>query len=322
MADPSPSNPADSGDAPASGGSHLRPVVRRHLGIDLITALRPRQWTKNLLVFVAPAAAGILSQRLSFLHALGAFWIMCAAASGTYLLNDAMDAEADRRHPVKVHRPIASGAVSEPLAIALSVVLIVVSVAGAAILSGWMLVAVVASYITITVAYTIYLKREPVVELAAVASGFVLRAIAGGVVTHIPLSSWFLVVISFGALFIVTGKRAAESISLGDDGPAHRPVLGSYTKTFLQSTLVLTAGVTTTGYCLWAFERAGSLGLSGHHAIWTELTVAPVILGILHVLRLADSGHVGEPEEMVFHDRLLQILGLVWVVLFALGIYA
>jgi capsular exopolysaccharide synthesis family protein len=105
---------------------------------------------------------------------------MCAAASGTYLLNDAMDAEADRRHPVKVHRPIASGAVSEPLAIALSVVLIVVSVAGAAILSGWVLVAVVASYITITVAYTIYLKREPVVELACVASGFVLRAVAGG----------------------------------------------------------------------------------------------------------------------------------------------
>lgn len=322
MADPSPSSPADSGDSPASSGGHLRPVVQRHLVRSLVAALRPRQWTKNLLVFVAPAAAGILSEKESFLHALGAFAIMCAAASSTYLLNDAMDAEADRRHPVKVHRPIASGAVPESLAVALSVLLIVLSLAGAALLSGWMLFAVVASYLTITVAYTTYLKREPVVELAAVASGFVIRAIAGGVVTHVPLSSWFLVVISFGALFIVTGKRAAEAISLGADGPSHRPVLKSYTKTFLQSTLVLTAGVTTTGYCLWAFERAGSLAIGGHHAVWTELTVAPVILGILHVLRLADSGQVGEPEEMVFHDRLLQILGVAWIVLFALGIYA
>jgi decaprenyl-phosphate phosphoribosyltransferase len=287
----------------------------------LARAVRPRQWPKNLLVFIAPAAAGVLHYRQHTLEALGAFGIFCLAASGTYLLNDAADAEADRHHPDKRHRPVASGAVPVPVAAGTGAVLVAVAVALAWVLSGWPLAAIVGSYVGISVAYTLRLKRDAVIELAAVASGFVLRAIAGGAATHVPLSNWFLVVISFGALFVVIGKRTAEHALLGSDRGSHRPVLDEYTTSFLKSALTLTASVTVTAYCLWAFERSG-LASRAHHFVWIELSVVPVILGVLHVLRLLDAGKGGAPEELVFHDRLLQLLGVVWIATLAIGLYA
>jgi hypothetical protein len=129
-----------------------------------------------------------------------------------------------------------------------------------------------------------------VIELAVVAAGFALRAIAGGAATHVPLSSWFLAVTSFGALFVVTGKRAAEYATLGEHGHSHRAVLAQYTSSFLQSTLTLTSSVTVTTYCLWAFDKAGPATRAGHRFVWIQLTVVPMILGVLWVLRLLDSG--------------------------------
>ncbi len=288
---------------------------------NLIRALRPRQWTKNALVFVAPAAAGAYHYRGAILDALGAFGIFCAAASSTYLLNDSVDADSDRLHPVKQHRPIASGEVPVPLAVGIGVVLGLGSIGAAWALAGWKLALVVGLYAVISVAYTVYFKKVPVVELAFVASGFVLRALAGGIATHVPISTWFLAVTSFGALFVVAGKRAAELKVLGDDSDAHREVLGEYTTSFLQSTLTLTAAVTVTAYCLWAFGSEGLARSIHHDSIWIELTVVPVILGILHVLRLLDRGEGGAPEDLVLRDRVLQVLGVSWVALFAAGIY-
>jgi decaprenyl-phosphate phosphoribosyltransferase len=222
---------------------------------------------------------------------------------------------------VKVRRPVASGAVSVKLAAGVSVFLAAAALACAALLAGWQLTLVVATYIAINVSYTLRLKREPVIELAAVASGFVLRAIAGGVATHVPLSNWFLVVTSFGALFLVTGKRSAEHAVLGDDRASHRPVLGEYSTRFLQSALTLTAAVTATAYCLWAFDRGGLADRAGHNTVWIELTVVPMILGVLYVLRLLDAGKGGAPEELALSDRFLQVLAVVWAVLLAIGLY-
>ena len=230
----------------------------------LARAVRPRQWSKNVLVFVAPAAAGVLRHPDDFLRTLAVFGIFCVAASGTYLLNDVADAEADRLHPKKRHRPIASGQLPEGLAAGVGGVLVAGAFAASWLLAGWELALVIGAYVAITVSYTVWLKREPVIELAAVAAGFVLRAIAGGVATHVPLSSWFLVVTSFGALFIVTGKRTAERKTLGTAGASHRVVLGEYSTSFLQSTLILTSSVTVTAYCLWAFERGGLSSRAGH----------------------------------------------------------
>jgi decaprenyl-phosphate phosphoribosyltransferase len=288
---------------------------------SLAQAMRPRQWTKNLLVFIAPAAAGAFHHREAFLQSLGAFGIFCAAASSTYLLNDSVDVDSDRHHPVKRNRPIAAGAVAIPLAVAAGVALGLGSIGAAWALAGWKLALIVGLYAVISAAYTLYFKRVPVVELAFVASGFVLRALSGGVATHVPISTWFLAVTSFGALFVSAGKRAAELKVLGDHSGVHREALGEYTTSFLQSTLTLTAAVTVTAYCLWAFGSAGLARSIRHDTIWIQLTVVPVTLGVLHVLRLLDRGEGGAPEELALQDRVLQVLGLSWVALMAAGLY-
>jgi decaprenyl-phosphate phosphoribosyltransferase len=302
-------------DGRIGAGSPTRRVVA------LVHAMRPRQWIKNVLVFVAPAAAGVLGHRADALRTLATFGIFCLASSGTYLVNDAIDVEADRHHPIKRRRPIASGSLSVPFAVVLGSVLMLGATALAWALAGADLAIVLGVYAVISVAYTVRLKREPVVELAAVASGFLLRGIAGGVAVHVPLSSWFLVVTSFGALFIVTGKRTAEYKQLGDGRAAHRPVLDKYTQSFLQSTLIMMASVTVTAYCLWAFDRTGLHARSDYHFVWIELTVAPVIIGVLHVLRLLDAGKGGAPEELLLRDRFVQLLGIVWIALFSVGLY-
>jgi decaprenyl-phosphate phosphoribosyltransferase len=196
------------------------------------------------------------------------------------------------------------------------------SIVGAALFGPWELAAVIVAYAALSVAYSIWLKREPILELAIVASGFVLRAVAGGVATHVVLSSWFLVVTSFGALFLVIGKRFAEFERLGEGRAGHRAVLAVYTKSFLQSTLTLTATVTVTAYCLWAFDRNGLLSHAGHHFVWLQLTVAPIIVAMLHVLLLVDAGKGGEPEELALRDRLLQGCGAVWLALMCIGLYS
>jgi decaprenyl-phosphate phosphoribosyltransferase len=289
--------------------------------VSIAQALRPRQWSKNLLVFVAPAAAGVLHHRDAFVEAVAAFAIFCMAASSTYLLNDSVDAEADRLHPVKQYRPIAAGDLQISIAVGIGACLGVISVVAAWALAGWKLALVVGLYAVISASYSLYFKRVAVVELAFVASGFVLRALAGGVATHVPISTWFLAVTSFGALFVVAGKRAADLKVLGSAPGSHREVLGEYTTSFLQSTLALSAAVTVTAYCLWAFGSQGLAGSIRHDSIWIQLTVVPVTLGLLHVLRLLDRGEGGAPEELVLKDHLLQVLGILWVALFAAGIY-
>ena len=244
------------------------------------------------------------------------------SASGVYLINDAIDAQADRLHPDKQYRPVAAGTVSARLAVGCGVALMAASIFLGFLLAGGQMALVLGTYAAVTIAYSLRLKREPVVELTAVAAGFVLRAIAGGVATHVPLSSWFLVVTSFGALFVVTGKRAAEHRRLGKGRGAHRSVLDQYSSSFLGSTLTLTASVTVTAYCLWAFQRASLLARAHHSAVWIQLTVVPVVLGVLYVLRLLDAGGGDAPEELVLHDRFLQVMALAWVALFAIGLYA
>lgn len=297
------------------------PRPRRSTARDLVVLARPRQWTKNLLVFVAPGAAGSLVHLRPALDAAGAFGIFCAAASASYLLNDAIDAPADRAHPEKRLRPVAAKRVSVRLAVLLALVLFAASMVGAALLEGWQLVVVVALYGALTATYSLRLKREPVIELTAVAAGFVLRAIAGGVATHVELSSWFLVVTSFSALFIVIGKRLGEHAALGAGGSLHRKTLGMYSIEFLRAALTLGAAGAVTTYCLWAFEKGGLVDRGGH-LVWVELSVVPVVAGVLYVLRILVDGGGSAPSELALRDHTLQILALLWAVLVGIGVYA
>ena len=300
------------------------PAAPTSLAWGLFRLCRPKQWIKNLLVFVAPAAAGVLFHRSVLWHAVAAFGVFCLAASGTYFLNDSIDAPADRAHPTKHRRPVASGAVPVTLALAFGLAMLAVSIGLGELLAGWHMALVMAIYALVNVGYSLGIKNEPILDLAAVSAGFVLRAVAGGVATGVALTNWFLIVASFGSLLIVTGKRSGEKKLLADeqaDDGTIRQTLGLYTPSFLRSVRTLSAAVTVSAYCLWAFGRAAELH-RGSDPIWFQLTVIPFTVALLHVMRLLDSGRGAEPEELALHDHRLQIYGLCWIALFAVGVYA
>jgi len=312
----------DRGDQPPPSRFEQVPAGSREKpALILLRGMRPAQWIKNLLVFMAPAAAGVLGHWHTTIRVVGAFLVFCVVASGTYLVNDVLDADSDRFHPTKRLRPVASGALRPGVALGTGVGLVAIGIAAALAIGPWGFAVVVASYIGLSIAYSLRLKREPVVELAVVAAGFVLRAIAGGVVAQVHLSNWFLVFTSFAALFVVTGKRYAEHARLGHERGVHRSVLDEYTESFLRSILTIAASVTVATYCLWAFDRTGLLA-AGHHVVWIELTVVPLVLSVLHIFRLLDAGHGGEPEQLVLRDHVLQAYAGLWLLLVILGLYA
>src|SRR5918992_5892792 len=183
--------------------------------------MRPKQWLKNLLLLAAPGAAGVLLEPDVAWRVGLAFAAFCLAASGGYLVNDVRDAPADRRHPRKRYRPVADGRVSERVALLVGAGLIALGLAVGAV-AGWELLAALAVYCALVHAYTMWLRHLPVLDLATVAAFFVIRAVAGGLAAGVPLSRWFLIVASFGAVFIVSAKRAGESVALGADRAATR----------------------------------------------------------------------------------------------------
>jgi decaprenyl-phosphate phosphoribosyltransferase len=286
-----------------------------------LIALRPKQWIKNLLVFVAPAAAGTLTDKVVRNNTILAFLAFCLVSSAVYLFNDLRDLESDRAHPKKRNRPLAAGTLSPTLGI---VELIIAGVGGlvlSLLLPSPHLFIILVIYLVINLAYGFRLKREPVIEMACVASGFVLRAVAGGAASNTRLSVWFIVVVSFGALFIVAGKRLAEMPSAGVLGEK-RAVLSRYTKSFLEAVITISLTAMIVGYCLWAFTDTGLAGRALGREVYIQLSIVPVILGALWSLRLLDRGEGGTPENLAYHDRFLQICAIAWVALIAVGVYA
>jgi decaprenyl-phosphate phosphoribosyltransferase len=281
--------------------------------VALLYATRPRQWIKNLLVFAAPAAAGVAFHLGVFGRSVAAFGIFAAASASTYLVNDVLDKDVDRLHPLKAKRPVAAGELPVRVALVTAGILLACSIVGAMLLAGKVLTIVVGTYVVVSLAYSVALKRMPVIEMACVGSGFVLRAVAGGAATHVPLSPWFLLVTSFGALFIVGGKRSSE-----------HEVLGEYPAGFLRTVRTLAASVAVTAYCLWAFDRYNHLSLSDRngHLIWFELSIIPFVLAVLAVELAVERGRGGEPEELALRDHGLQVFGLAWVILLLIGIYS
>lgn len=283
----------------------------------LVAEARPKQWIKNLLVVAAPGAAGVLDQPAAIGRTAAAFACFCLAASGTYFLNDVADVDADRGHPTKRHRPIAAGEIPLPMARVVGIVALVAGVAGAALVD-WRLAVVIASYVTLTTSYSIWLKHVAVVDVVAVAAGFVLRAIAGGVAVDVPISDWFFIVTSFGSLFMVVGKRRAEAGELGAGAARARATLGTYSHDFLSHLQTVCTAVVLVGYCLWAFEKAA---LSDASIPWFQFSIVPFGVAVLRYALLVDTGQGGAPEEVVTGDRALLSFGAVWLVVFAAGVY-
>jgi decaprenyl-phosphate phosphoribosyltransferase len=286
---------------------------RRGAARALLVAARPRQWLKNVLVFAAPAAAGVLGHGDALARTLLAFVAFCLVSSATYMLNDVVDVEADRRHPIKRHRPIAGGELAIPAVLAAAGVLLAGGLALAYVVS-WKLGLLVTGYKLLTTAYTFRLKHTANVDIVVVASGFVVRAVAGGVAVGVPLSHWFLAVTSFGSLFMVAGKRHGELLRGGD--AATRPVLAQYTLEHLRFVVTTSAGVTIVTYCLWAFGHPRTSSIP-----WWGLSIVPFVMGIMRYALLVDRGDGGSPEELVIRDPGLRLVGLTWLALFLGSVY-
>jgi decaprenyl-phosphate phosphoribosyltransferase len=285
----------------------------RGMAAALVRAMRPRQWIKNLLVVAAPLAAGKIDDRDVITATLLALISFCCASSAVYLVNDTLDREADRLHPTKRLRPIASGALPVPVALVAAVVL-----AAAALAVGWVadpdLAALVAAYLVLMVLYAVRLKHEPVLDISIVAAGFLMRAVAGGIAADLPLSQWFLLVSGFGSLFIVAGKRYSELHTLGSEAGTRRSLV-RYTDTYLRFVWSIAAAATITAYCLWAFENSGDSRIP-----WHTFSIVPFVMGLLRYAVDIDAGEAAEPEDIIWGDRLLQGIAVVWLVLLSLGV--
>jgi decaprenyl-phosphate phosphoribosyltransferase len=291
------------------------------LAVALVRAARPRQWLKNVLVLAAPAAAGVIFHGDVTWRVAVAFVAFCVTASGLYLLNDVADIDVDRLHPRKQHRPIAAGIVKLSTARAVGVACVVIGMVVSAATGRWWLVGVLGAYVALTLSYSSWLKHVAVIDLMAIALGFVLRSFAGAAAAHVRLSNWFVIFTSFGSLFVVAGKRLAELNELADNGQDAgrvRATLETYRPAYLRMMIGVALAVTTVSYCVWAFERA-ALHTSRWH--WFELSIIPMVAALFRYALLLDNGQGSAPEDLFTTDRTLQSLGLVWLVLFALGVH-
>ena len=284
-----------------------------------IKALRPRQWTKNLIVFAAPLFAFDVSSK-SISGSILAFCLFCAAASSFYLLNDIFDVKSDRQHPVKSKRPIASGMVAVPTATAMAAILLTL-----ALTIGWWdspsLGLTILSYALLQVAYNLQLKHTVILDVIAIAMGFILRAFAGAAATGIMLSAWFLLCTAMLALFLGIEKRKAE-LRLSDlKGKKSRAVLHRYTLPLLSRMESVVTNGTIITYALWS---AGPI-VNGASTSWMMLTLPFVLYGIFRYQLLSDpqeiarssteeqGGQTERPEEVLLKDKPILLTVLGWI---------
>ncbi|MEO5982432.1 MAG: decaprenyl-phosphate phosphoribosyltransferase [Pedococcus sp.] len=303
-----PHAPPTAPSARTRTSARLGPVLR---------LVRPHQWIKNALVFAAPAAAGVLDQPLVLGRTVLASVAFLAASAAVYAANDVHDRAADRAHPVKRHRPIANGDLRPSAGVAVAVTAASIAYLAAAALGGYF-VAVVVAYLLLSVAYSWRLKDIPVLDLVAVAGGFVLRAVAGAVANGLVASNWFLLISLFGSLYLVVGKRSAEATAAHRGQDVSRPVLLAYPANWLQEMRTVSLSGATTSYAMWAFQDAGSDVFKPILA----LSVVPFVIVLMRYgLLLADGGGE-EPEKLLLSDRMIVAAGLVWAMMVAGGLYA
>ena len=285
----------------------------------ILRLLRPHQYAKNLLVFAAPGAAGRLNEADVVAQTVLAFVLFCAVSSAGYVANDLLDADADRLHPVKKYRPLASGAVSPQRALIVMFGLAATSIALSFTL-GWKFAVVLAGYGVVSITYSTVLKRMPWIELMAVSAGFLLRAVAGGAATDTPISSWFLLVVSTGALLVITGKRVGELIALGGATPSRR-VLAGYRLRYLRFASVSASTLAVGGYAAWAAAEANNQAADSDGSLLLRLTTLPFALAIGRYLFLSWHGAGETPESLMARDRIMLVAVASWIIVYTIGRY-
>jgi 4-hydroxybenzoate polyprenyltransferase len=304
-----PDVPADSRSG-ASGG--------RSPALSLILSLRPGQWTKNLLVLAPLLFAVRLFDLQSVARAAAGFAIFCALSSVVYLVNDVMDREGDRQHPIKRTRPIASGELTVSVALITAVVIAAGALTGAFFL-GWRFGAVSAFYLVLQTLYSTSLKHIVIIDALTLAIGFVLRAIAGAVVIDVVISHWLFVCTILLALFIALAKRRHELVLLADGAASHRPILDEYSAYLLDQMIAVVTASTLIAYIFYTIspETEQKFGTS-----WLGLTIPFPLYGIFRYLYLVHRREGGgSPSDLLLNDRPLLACVTLWVVAVVLIVY-
>ncbi len=304
---------------PKGNLSHIAAIAKR---LPYLLALRPRQWTKNLIVFAAPLFGFSINVH-SFLGSLLAFVLLCCTSSGFYLVNDIADVESDRQHPVKCKRPIAAGLVSIPVASGMAVVLL-----SGALIVGWSrasaLGATITGYIILQIAYNLRLKRTVILDVVAIATGFVLRAYAGAAATRVVLSPWFVLCTALLALFLGVEKRKAELRLTAIRGGKSRSVLKRYSLPLLTR---MESNVTTSTVMSYAIWSSGPQ-VHGASTPWMLMTLPFVLYGIFRYQLLSDpdeiarkvnvgleqGGQSERPEEVLLTDLPILFTVICWII--------
>ena len=274
----------------------------------LIKTMRPRQWTKNAFIFGPLVFDGKLFILPDFLRTLYGFLLFCLISSSVYIFNDLLDVQADRQHPVKRNRPIASGQLPVPAAIAAGAILALAAF-GLGFLLAWQFAAVLLAYFFMMLAYTEWLKHIPILDVLILAAGFVLRVHAGTTLIQVQrFSPWLYVVMTLLALYLGFGKRRAELVLLGLDANSHRKVLEGYTIPLLDQYINIVSGTTIVAYSLYTFFRPDAP--VNHTLMLTIPFVVYAIFRYLYLIHVKQAG--GEPEEILLSDRPLQIAVVLW----------
>lgn len=286
--------------------------------LPLLRSTRPRQWVKNVVVLAAVMFSEHLLDPDYVLTAFAAAGVFILLSSAIYLVNDLADAEADRLHPDKATRPIASGALRRSVAIVAAVVLFIGGLTGALLLHGDF-AAVVLLYAILNLAYSLGLKRKVLVDIMIVAAGFLLRAVGGAVVIEVEISTWFILCTFTLTLFLAAGKRRGELVRL-KDGVAveHRASLGCYEIPYLDQVMSVLASATVVCYALYAMG-VGEGGVTAARQM--QWTVPFVLYGVLRYLYLVHRGEGDDPTALLWRDRGLQVNLLLWGALSMVLVY-
>jgi 4-hydroxybenzoate polyprenyltransferase len=283
----------------------------------VLVSLRPRQWVKNLFVF----GGLVFSQRLftaSVWPALGAFAIFCGLSGAIYLLNDVADRDKDRLHPRKRERPIASGLLPVPVALASAAVLILAGLGAAAALSSRFAVVALAYVILLTL-YSVVLKHVVIVDVLTVAIGFVFRAVGGALAIGVDISGWLLICTILIALFLALGKRRHEYLTLEGDAARHRPILAEYSAALLDQMIAVVTASTVTAYALYTMSPET---VAKFHTQLLPATLPFVLYGIFRYLYLLYRHQLGgNPSELFLNDRALLLNTIGWILAVLLIIY-
>lgn len=288
----------------------------------VLRLIRPKQWLKNVFVFIPMFFGGSLTDVADLLDSLATFAAFSFVASSIYCFNDIIDVEADRRHPVKCHRPIASGAVKVPTAWALMVLMAVLSLLSTTLISGpqaLFVASITAFYFILNILYCCWLKQHAIVDVCTIAFGFVLRVLAGGVATDIVVSNWLVLMTFLLTLFLSFAKRRDDVLRMNETGEPPRKNTIRYNLTFINQAITITASVTLVCYIMYTVSPEVTKRL---HSDMLYLTTVYVLLGLLRYIQLSVvDKKSGDPTKVMLRDRFTQAVVLLWALTFLVIIY-